>query len=180
MSEEKFCSKCGSALGVGAEFCSKCGTPVTHGSAQPPPPPPFRREYRGEKEEKHEKHEKEEKGEKHEKGGDRTGVVIGGLILIWLGVSFYLTHTGMMMGGRWWAYFLAGLGVIIIFQGLLRYSQTRYLPHLTGPLMGGLILSIIGLAFIGGVSDVWPIILVVIGIAIIVSSLTARMRAPRP
>jgi len=181
-----FCRKCGAALVEGAAFCSKCGAPVASTATQPPPAPP-RSEYRREKEEKAEKHEKEEKhekGEKAEKGGDRTGAIVGGSIVIWLGISFYLAQINIITWASWWAYFLSGLGVIIILQGLARYSQSGYRHPLTGSLIGGAVCLAVGLAFIGagplGMRDFWPIILVVIGIAIIVSAITARSRAPRP
>ncbi|MCL4436619.1 MAG: zinc ribbon domain-containing protein [Thaumarchaeota archaeon] len=185
MSEEaKRCRECGAIIPTDAKFCPSCGAAV---APQPIPPaaaaPPPRREYRGEKQEKGEKREKEEKDEKAEKkGGDRTGAVTGGLVLIWLGISFYLAQTRVISWSVWWAYFLTGLGVIIIVNGLIRYSEYRYNP--TGAFIGGAVMIVIGLTVLMGVrdfwQDFWPVILIIIGAVVIISGLTARSRAQRP
>ena len=172
--DKKYCSKCGATMVDGAAYCSSCGAAVVSADTHYAP----RREYRREKEEKNEKNEKHEKGEKTEKGGGRTGPFLGGMILIWLGLSFYLAQTTVIPWASWWAYFLTGLGVIIIVHALIRYSRSEYRYPLTGSFVGGAIISIIGLAFLAGMSDFWPIVLIIIGIAIIVSAVTARRRAP--
>ncbi|MBI2937000.1 MAG: zinc ribbon domain-containing protein [Thaumarchaeota archaeon] len=187
MSEEaKRCRECGSIIPTDAKFCPSCGAAVAPQTIPPAAAVPLpRREYRGEKHEKAEKGEKEEeKGEKAEKrsSGDRTGAVTGGLILIWLGISFYLAQTNVIPWANWWAYFLTGLGVIIIVNGLIRYSEYRYNP--TGAFIGGAVLVVIGLTFLMGVRDFWrdfwPVILIIIGAVVIISGLTARSRAQRP
>jgi len=90
-----YCRRCGSPLPADATFCPKCGTPV---AATSPPggswsTGPAWRE-KGEKGEKREKNEKEEKGGR----GSLLGAAVGGLILIWLGVSFYLEENGYLPG----------------------------------------------------------------------------------
>ena len=97
-----YCSKCGAQVREEMAFCPKCGAAL---KVEPPPaetvsaPAP----YRAEKAEKHEKREKEEKGEKREKE-EKTekhekrefgviGPLIGGLILIVVGLMFYLQVT---------------------------------------------------------------------------------------
>src|SRR3989304_2051698 len=174
--EKRFCSKCGVQVIQGAGFCSSCGTPVSATVSPPsaqPSPPPFMQ-----KREKGEKREKEEKGEKGEKGGDRSGAVVGGSILVWLGISLYLSQINMIPGADWWAYFLSGLGVLLILQGIIR--RTRSGRPLTGSILGGAILLVIGLTSILGVRDFWPFILVIIGAAVIFSGISARRRSPRP
>lgn len=181
--DKKFCSRCGAPLAEGAAFCSSCGAPVTITAPQPPPSPP-RREHRGEKEEKREKHEKGEKGEKHEKreknGEGHLGAVVGGSILVWLGLSFYLSQIYAIHPMRWWALFLSGLGLIIIIQGLIRYSQSGSRHPLTYSLLGGALAFTVGLASLGGMMYIWPLVLVLLGVFIIISATSARRRAPRP
>ena len=77
------------------------------------PPSPPRGECFGERAEKA---EKEEKGEKHEKGreSDLAGAILGGGVLIWLGISFWLAQSGTVSWTNWWAYFIAGLGALLI------------------------------------------------------------------
>ena len=67
------------------------------------------------------KHEKNEKG----RGGDITGPLTGGLILIWLGVTFFLQQNGYIASDNWWAYFLTGIGAILIIQGAMRFAKSR-------------------------------------------------------
>jgi len=196
-SPSKYCHNCGSELPPGATFCPKCGTPVyvstpSSGGAPPPstsgsPPPPtyydsrdYRRQRRRqEKQEKNEKQEKHEKGEKGEKGGGGIiGPLIGGAILIWLGITFYLQQIGYFTG-NWWAFLIVGIGIILIIQGLLLYS--RHKRVIIGPLIGGGVLVLVGLSFLYNyVGDIWPLILVVVGIAVLASALTARRRTPNP
>ena len=178
----RFCSKCGAALPQDASFCPNCGTPAASQATvqqAPPGPPRWESQHQYEKQEKHEKHEKSEKGEKG-RGGDITGIVTGGLILIWLGISFYLAQTGYASWGNWFAVFLLGIGVIIILQGLIRYGQGR--GSFTGSLIGGVILILIGAAFYWGFQfgSLWPLILVAIGVAVLVSAIAGRRRTPIP
>jgi len=113
-----------------------------------------------------------------EKGG-RTGAIVGGLVLIWLGSSFYLAQTGLIAWVGWWAYFLSGLGVIVIIHGVIRYVESGYRHHLTGSLIGGSVLLAIGVTFIAGVRESWPMILIAVGAAMIASGVQkGRVRRP--
>jgi hypothetical protein len=117
-----YCPKCGAKITEEMSFCSKCGAPLKIEQAPPAPPPvTTRREYRRhekeqEKGEKHEKQEKGEKGEKHEYGF--LGPLVGGLILIFLGVTWWL---GMNQAFDWrllWALFLLMVGIVIILAAV--------------------------------------------------------------
>jgi zinc ribbon protein len=177
VSEARYCSKCGAPLPEGATFCPKCGTPVT---AAPPQGAPPARQYRYEKHEKGEKREKGEKGEKAEKGreGDISGAVIGGLILVWLGISFYLQQIGTIPADRWWAYFIFGIGVLLVLRGVVQLSKGW---TYSGSIVGGAILMVVGFVFIENVQfSSWPLILVIIGAAIIFTGLAGRRRVPKP
>jgi len=179
----RYCAKCGAPVLEGAAFCAKCGAPVGL-TAQPSAAPSSGMGYRYEKQEKHEKHEKREKSEKGEKGekreaGDFSGILTGGLILIWLGVTFYYAQTGAIGWDVWWAYFILGLGVVLVVQGLVRYAQGRHAYW--GPVIGGAILAMIGYAFVVGTSaNFWPLILVVIGALVIVAGIGGRRSSPTP
>jgi hypothetical protein len=182
MSESKFCHRCGAALADGATFCSKCGSPVMGATTQPT----YTRgwERRNEKREKGEKHEKGEKGEKGREG-DIAGALTGGLILIWLGITFYFAQVKFTFGTQtvtwtdWWGYFLLGLGVILIVQGLIRYAQHRY--AWMGSFIGGAVVAVIGFASISqNMADFWPLIFVIIGIAVLASAVFGRRRMPSP
>jgi len=96
----KLCSRCHAALGEGATFCSKCGAPVSQAAAQAP---------------------------RSQKQSGRA--LAAGLMLVWLGVFFYLTQTVMMPAQLWWAYLVAGLGVVIVIWGIVRYSHSHFLAR---------------------------------------------------
>lgn len=163
----------------GAAFCAKCGARV--GAAPPPGAAPsgYRgREYRREKQEKQEKQEKNEKQEKG-RGGSIIGPVIGGLILIWLGITFFLQQSNYLPSDTWWAYFVTGIGVILIGYGVAIYAAKRR-PFI-GPLIGGVVLVLIGLGSVTSWNlSFWPLIFVVLGALIMLSAITARRRSPTP
>ncbi len=178
-----YCSKCGADLPPNATFCAKCGAPATAGAAQPyrQMQPPYGYGY-----EKHEKREKDmqrnEKYEKREKGGDRSGPLVGGGILILLGIILYLTLTTprIIAPSDIWSYFLAGIGIILIGQALFRYATSTHKGAANGSLFGGVILLAIGAGAIFGAGNFWPLLLIAIGVIIIVAGISARSRAPRP
>jgi len=184
-SANRFCSRCGTQIPPGAGFCPNCGLGVSVGSpGQAAAAPATSFGYSGSRREKHEKNEKQEKHEKHEKnekgrGSELTGAITGGLILIWLGVTFFLQENNYISSGNWWAYFLMGIGAILILQGVLNYLTSRR-PFI-GSFIGGAIILIIGLAFVQGFNaDLWPLFLVAIGVAILLSAVVGRQRRPAP
>jgi hypothetical protein len=107
---------------------------------------------------------------KHPKHDPFAGVT-GGLILILLGVLFLLASLDYLSWGIWWAYFLFGLGCILILDALLRILFSDQKQGLSGKLIGGTVLIIIGAANIFGMITWWPLILIAVGVVVIVSSL---------
>ena len=114
-----YCPKCGTKVSEEMSFCPKCGTALKVERPPTPAAPPA--PYRGEKAEKREKEEKEERREKREKEEKHEkreygpiGPFIGGLILILLGLMFYLALTTPAIGNVAWAIFLVVIGIIII------------------------------------------------------------------
>ncbi|MDG6995328.1 MAG: zinc-ribbon domain-containing protein [Nitrososphaerota archaeon] len=174
--DNTYCSSCGASLIPGAAYCAKCGARVGVAHAASAPPPVYRgREYRREKQEKQEKGEKQERGRR----GSLIGPIIGGLILIWLGVTFFLQQSNYIPSDAWWAYFITGIGVILVAQGLVGYVMNRRAYF--GPIIGGAVLILIGLGSVTSWNlSFWPLIFVVLGILIMLSSLTARRRTPTP
>jgi len=192
--ESRFCNRCGVALTQGSAFCSKCGAPVAPTQAIPPSTPGQpgedrwerrweRRRERYERYEKHEKQEKNEKSEKNEKGrgGDLAGALTGGLILVLLGVLSYLSENGskIVTWSNFWGYLMLGIGVILILQGALRMAM-RGRPYI-GSFIGGAILLVIGASAVASTNlDLWPLILVAVGVGVMASAFVGRRRAPRP
>ncbi|MFH0914653.1 MAG: DUF5668 domain-containing protein [Chloroflexota bacterium] len=78
-----------------------------------------------------------------------------GLLLILLGAVFFLSQQGIIPQNDWWKYFLIGLGVIFLIR-------TSYIA--------GLVLIVVGAAFLVGLSQWWPLILIMLGIIILLQS----------
>jgi uncharacterized membrane protein YvbJ len=119
-----YCPKCGTEVSEEMTFCPKCGAAlkVEQLPAEAPPAP-----YRAEKAEKHEKREKREKGEKAERPEKRekaekhekrefsyVGSLIGGLILIFIGLMFYLALTTSVSWAAAGAFMVVIIGILII------------------------------------------------------------------
>ena len=178
-----YCHKCGAEVREDAQFCPNCGT-----SLRAPAATPYSGKWRRDRGEKQEKDEKREKGEKNEKGekqekgeGSRISPIIGGLVLIWLGVTLYLAATGIVGWTNWVGYFLMGLGVIILVQAAAIFSSaTGRKDSAYGPLIGGAILIVIGASSVIGITYWWAIVLIVVGVWIIVSAIRQRAKNPRP
>jgi uncharacterized membrane protein YvbJ len=112
VNEMSYCPKCGSKVDEEMTFCPKCGAPLKAEKAVAEAKPVAYR--RDEKAEKTEKHEKGEKHEKREYGF--IGPLVGGLILLFVGLTFYLeltVHDENLMRIAW-AFFFVIIGIIII------------------------------------------------------------------
>ena len=113
-----YCQKCGSEVSENMAFCPQCGATLKVTATRPA------ERYRSEKAEIEEKHEKQEKEEKMEKG-EKTekyekqeysifGSLIGGVIIILVGIMFYLTVAGTITLRSVFPFFLIIVGVIVI------------------------------------------------------------------
>ncbi len=94
----------------------------------------------------------------------------GGLILILLGVLFLLTEMGRISWMDWWAYFLVGLGGIFLLEVIIRAVSGADGRGVTGRLTAGFVLIFIGGAYLFGLEEWWPLVLIAVGAAIIISS----------
>lgn len=170
-----FCPVCGGEVSEEDEFCVKCGAALREPGLK------YAREEKHEKDEEREKREKKEKSEKtekHEKEGEKIAPITGGLILIYLGITFYFAASNVISWLDWWSYFLLGLGGILIIQALLISVLTKMRGY--GFLIGGAILCLIGASGILGIREWWPLVVIAIGLAVIVMALRERRRTPRP
>lgn len=176
-----FCHRCGSPLPGDAAFCPRCGAATVPSTTIAPPPQQPPTWQRHEKGEKHEKREKSEKGEKSAHGG-MLGPIVGGLVLIWLGVTFFLEQNGNLPSDIWWAYFITGIGVILIVEGAYIYAR----GHIgIGPMIGGAFLIFAGLSAITTINYTIPsqlgaLAIVVMGVLVLVVGLTFRRHVPAP
>lgn len=117
----------------------------------------------------------EEKGEKYRR--DPFSAILVGLIIIWIGALWFLRAKELLVSGEWWQWFLVGLGGIFILDRLIRYASPVYRRPMFGRILFGLILIAIGVSFIYGIETWWPLIVVMVGIAVIVYAIH-RARKP--
>jgi len=104
-----YCPKCGKEVIESTNFCPNCGADMRR---ERPPTRPARIEKR----EKEEKSEKKEKAEKEEVSP--AAPLIGGIILIFVGLTFYLSAAGLVALRDLWPYFLLLLGIVIVIAAI--------------------------------------------------------------
>lgn len=127
-----------------------------------------------EKEEK----EEEKRGEKEEKGGgwgrDPVSGVLWALFLIAVGLLLLAESQGFItweqFGGVWNLIFLAA-GLVLLIEVVIRLLVPAYRRPVLGTLVGGIVLTAIGLGGIIGFSLTLPIVLIGIGLAILLGGL---------
>jgi hypothetical protein len=88
-----------------------------------------------------------------------------GLTLVLLGVLFLLNQAGTITGDTWWQSLLIGLGVIWVFSGMVRSRHPVFRWGAFGRVVGGIILILVGALLMAGVSQWWPVVLIVAGVA---------------
>ncbi len=129
-----------------------------------------------------EKDEKEEKGGKQGEGfeekwvRDPLGTAMSALIIIWLGVTMLLANLDLafIRWGDWWAWFLLGIGGIFILEAIVRLVVPDYRRPVGGKIIAGVVLLLIGasgsfLPF--GFDQLWPLIPIAVGLAILFGGL---------
>jgi cation transport ATPase len=172
-----YCPKCGKEVKEDAVFCPYCGQ-----SLKPEDKVVYRRPHdeKNEKNEKDARGEKAEKGEKNEGSGPMWGAVMGGLIVLWLGVTFLLRQYNYIADNHWWSWFMGGLGIIVILRGLMMFVQTSNWRASSGLIIGGAIVTLIGVGSYLGLADWWAFLIILVGAWIVVNAFMSRGGHPRP
>jgi len=132
---------------------------------------------RNEKEEKDEKDQRDRQ-EKEEKGAsDRPGTVSWALVLIMAGLFLLASNLGLIPQGDdsvTVGVILMGAGVIVALEVLFRYLRPEYRRPLGGRLVLAVVLFGLGAGSGLGWENTWPVVLIGIGIAILVGTITRR------
>lgn len=110
---------------------------------------------------------------REKRGRDPLRGLFWGLVLILVGVLFFINQQGT----EWdmlWKYLLIGLGAIFIVDGLAHFAMPAHRDGQLGRFIPGVILLFVGLAFLYNFSQWWPIILIAVGVIILLSLLFRR------
>lgn len=97
-----------------------------------------------------------------------------GLVLIMVGVLFFVNQQSGIGWDTLWKYILIGLGAIFIIDGLAHYWRPAYRYDSYGRFIPGVILLFVGIAFLYNFNQWWPIILIAVGVVILISLLFRR------
>jgi hypothetical protein len=92
-----------------------------------------------------------------------------GLLLIVLGVLLFAATREWVSWDIWWKYFLIGLGVVFLIDAGVHYLNPDYRHVVSGKVIPGVILIFIGIAFIYGFDQWWPLVLIAAGVVILLS-----------
>ena len=133
---------------------------------------------RDEKEEKQEKEEEKDEKQHEEKWRrDPLGAVVWAGILIWAGIVFLADNLGVLADNGFleaWSLIFVGAGVLVLLEVLVRILVPEYSRPLIGSVIFALILLAIGLGNTAGWDLIWPVIIIGIGVAILLSGLLRR------
>lgn len=91
-----------------------------------------------------------------------------GLLLILIGAVYYLYNAGYT--DSFWAWFLVGLGIIIIIVRILRHPLR---PGIF-PIIMALICITAGMSMMGNVSYLWLVVLIVLGLVVVLHGILRR------
>lgn len=106
--------------------------------------------------------------------GNRLHGLFWGLILVLVGILFLAGQQEWIAWDRWWQYLLIGLGSIFIIDGLAHYFSSPDHHHGIGKFVPGIILLLVGIAFIYGFGTWWPVVLIGIGTVMLIGFLLRR------
>lgn len=143
--------------------------------SQPEEPRKWERHEKGEKGEK-------ERGEKHgEKHSDPLSNIVWAAIFIWAGVVLLLDNlgivTGIVIDGQTlepWSLIFIGAGVIVLLEVVLRLIMPSYRRPIVGSVIFAGFLLAAGLSAWLSWELVWPVILILVGVVILLSTAVRR------
>ena len=135
-------------------------------------------------EERRQEHQERRRERWERRRNDPIGAIVGALVLIWLGVVMLAAQNPELVRlgpfsvtwVNWWAFFVAGVGALLILQGLLRVV-TAYGHGIAGSLIWGVVLLLVGLAgiFPGmNLEQLWPLALIALGLGLLLTTILRR------
>jgi hypothetical protein len=107
---------------------------------------------------------------------DLISVVLAGVFLVLLGVLLFLASQGILSWDTWWPYLIMGIGLILLIDSIIRYPKEGSAGFRIGRLIAAIVLIGVGIVNLLGNVTWWPLVIVVIGVAIIVGALLRPRR----
>jgi phosphatidylserine synthase len=99
-----------------------------------------------------------------------------GVFLTLLGILLFLASRGILAWDRWWQFLIIGIGIILLIDSLVRYQKDSAREIRIGRLIVAIILIGVGIAFLVGNATWWPLVIIVVGVAVIIGGLLRRDR----
>jgi hypothetical protein len=99
-----------------------------------------------------------------------------GVFLLLLGILLFLANQGILAWDKWWQFLIIGVGIILLVDSLIRYQKDSTREIRIGRLVAAIILIGVGIAFLVGNAAWWPLVIILVGVAIIVGGLLRRGR----
>ena len=115
--------------------------------------------------------------------GPGTSIVVG-IVLIALGIAFFLERAGVVfLTGNWWAIFIYLLAGSSLWNAWRSYQASgEFGSQATGSLVWGLVFAAVATIFVFNLvwDTWWPAILVAVGVGIVVGNLLGSMTRKPP
>lgn len=96
--------------------------------------------------------------------------VVGGLVLIGLGILFFLAQANIIsLSGNWWAIFIALPAASLLYKAYTDYQETgRMTNEVRNNFSGGIIVGTVAfIALTGQWGTLWPLFLIVPGVLVL-------------
>ncbi len=99
---------------------------------------------------------------------DRQSQIVAGIVLIGLGIIFFLQQAGVfVLVGNWWAIFILVPGLFLLWRAYTSYNQAQGLTsEARHQIAGGVTLLVVAGIFIFNLDwgKVWPVFLILAGL----------------
>jgi len=104
--------------------------------------------------------------EAHEKWrADPLAGVFFGLILIVAAGVYFFRH--QIPAEPWWSWVIAGIGCVFLLEAVVRSVKAEYKRPSLGRAVWGIIFIAVGMGFVYGFKDFWPMTIIAIGIVLL-------------
>jgi hypothetical protein len=113
-------------------------------------------------------------GRRHHRGG--ISGIGAGVFLVLLGILLFLADRGILAWDKWWQFLILGIGIILLIDSLVRYQKDSAREFRIGRIVVAVILIGVGIAFLVGNATWWPLVIIVVGAAVIIGGLLRRDR----